>query len=379
MTETALRECLADVLSDEHGERSGPVIALPTARTTRALLPVARRGEASRTLRAHYGGGGGMRRRVMTSALSALVRTGIAARLPTWRTRPAPAGQDRVFHSWAKEALGVPYHVALVLIGPQRANRKPVVLLADERGALLAVAKLGWNDVTRPLVAYEASALAEVAQALEGRVHIPSLIDARRIGQREAMMMRPLASLVRGRTVSRSALIDTVRAIALASPGERVDVTRSLAHPRMQPLAHAVAGISARTADLQIGSAHGDLHPGNLGVADDGRPVLWDWERWMHGVPVGFDLLHHDLQTWVGIDRVDPETAARRLIESAPEILAPLGVPPRSAPDVARDYLVRLGARYVDDAQDQAGSPLGRVENWLFPAVLAGLPDKEMT
>jgi hypothetical protein len=370
MTDPRLQAILADTLAGEEAARTDRVIALPDSERPRALLPVARRGQAARILRAHYGDGG-FRRRVMTSVLSALVACGIADRLRTWRVEPIPVPADRTFPSWAREARGSDHRVGLVLLGPPRANRKPVVLLVDDAGDLGAVAKIGWNDVTRPLVAYEASALAEIASALDGRVHVPTLIDARRIGDLELMMMAPLPPLQAGRTLSRAMLVETVRAVADVSSDRRVDLSSCLAHARMQPLAEAVAGITARTVDARVGSAHGDLHPGNLGVAADGRPVLWDWERWMHGVPVGFDLLHHDLQTWVGVDRVDPGEAARRLIDTAPEILAPLGVSPTEAPDVAKDYLVRLAARYVQDAQDEAGSRLGRVESWLFPAVLA--------
>jgi hypothetical protein len=375
MTDARLQAILADTLAGEGSVRTDRVIALPAAERPRALLPVARRRQAARILRAHYGDGG-IRRRVMTSVLSALVACGIADRLRTWRVEPTQVPADRTFPSWAREARGSDHRVGLVLLGPPRANRKPVVLLVDDAGDLGAVAKIGWNDVTRPLVAYEASALAEIASALVGRVHVPTLIDARRIGDLELMMMAPLPPLQAGRTVSRAMLVETVRAVADVSSDRRVDLSSCLAHARMQPLEDAVAGITARTVDARVGSAHGDLHPGNLGVAADGRPVLWDWERWMHGVPVGFDLLHHDLQTWVGVERVDPGEAARRLIGTSAEILAPLGVSATEAPDVAKDYLVRLAARYVQDAQDEAGSRLGRVESWLFPAVLADSSDK---
>lgn len=378
MTDELLRMCLSDVLGRQTAHGGEPVIALPTSRAMRAVLPVARRTEAAHVLRAHYGGGG-MRRRATTAALSSLVKLGVATHLPMWQPPPIGRPDHPVFHAWAQEVLDVPYHVSLVLIGPKRANRKPVVLLADEAGQLVGVAKVGYNDVTRPLVAHEASALRELGVAIEGRIHVPSLVDARRIGALEAMMMRPLSALARRRTVSREALIDTVRLVSGVAPGERADLKHALAHPRMHPLEKAVAGISTRTAEVPFGSAHGDLHPGNLGVASDGRPVLWDWERWMNGVPVGFDLLHHDLQTSIAIDQIDPELAARRLIHSAAEVLAPLGVAATVAPDVARDYLVRLAARYVEDAQDEAGSRLGSVETWLFPAVLAELPDKERT
>lgn len=183
-------------------------------------------------------------------------------------------------------------------------------------------------------------------------------------------MMAPLPALDPARRLARRDLIAVVRAVAGPDPVERADLSPALEHERLQPLATAIPKISMMLTDVAHGRSHGDLHPGNLAVAADSRPALWDWERWDAGLPVGFDLLHHDVQTWISVDGTSPRAAAQRLIRTASESLAPLGVPAHAAPAVAADYLIRLAARYVGDAQDEAGSRLGNVENWIVPVIL---------
>ncbi|MFT4220210.1 MAG: hypothetical protein QM611_06800 [Microbacterium sp.] len=377
MIEEPLLACLTDVFSSDGQVGIRDVLALPTSGDPRAFVPVAHRRSAARALWRQYAGGGA-RRRAETTALASLVTIGFAGRVPRWRVSFPDPPSESAFHPWLRTVLHQPYYVGIVLIGPRRANRKPVVMLTDRQGALIAVAKLGYNRVTRPLVRHEANALRDVAAALEGRAHVPVLLASDRLEHTEAMLMNPLPKINSGKRVSRETLVAVVRGIASSAVGRRTDLSTVIEHPRMRPIVDAANRVSARTSQAPVGAAHGDLHAGNLGVAEDGRPVIWDWERWTHGVPVGFDLLHHDLQSWVS-GGSDPQEAARRLLATAPEILAPLGVPTHLAADIACDYLVRLAARYVDDAQDQAGSKLGTVENWLFPAVLDHQQNEERT
>lgn len=370
-----LERALADVFRSARAEQQLRVIGLPSGSDPRVVLP-ARGGRATGgMLRSQYAGGGSLRR-FKVVALSALVTTGAARLIPSWRASLDASGSSPALRDWMGRTLGQPYAVGIVLLGPPRANRKPVVMILDARRHLLAVAKIGCNDVTRPLVRHEAAALDEVASALAERVHTPRLLGTSRVGQTEVMMMAPLPAVDTSRGVPRGTLVEIVGRISdVAGPGAPLSDT--LVHERMSPLGEAIPRIQARTARIPVGAVHGDLHPGNLGTAADGRPVLWDWERWSHGVPRGFDLLHHDLQSWITVDGIAPRDAARRLVASAPGILAPLGVSDDYAPDVARDYLVRIAARYIADAQDRAGSPLGAVEEWLFPAVLEDRRDKE--
>lgn len=378
MTDDGLRDVLADVLRRPADGSASPIIAVPSARDARAYIPSTPRRAAARSLSSQYSGGG-TRRRVAVVGLSLLTATGLTGRLSRFTAGALPAPAAPCFHEWVTQSLGRPYRVGVVLLGPPRANRKPVVLLTDDDGQVIAAAKLGVNEVTRPLVRHEARALSEVASALDGHAHIPTLIAAESLGATEALLMRALPEIDRGRRVPRNDLIDIVTRISAVDAGARSDLRGAVAHPRMRPLAEVADAIAVRTAGVPFGAIHGDLHAGNLGVAADGRPVLWDWERWTHGIPLGFDLLHHDLQTWISVDGVHPPAAAARLLDDASAILGPLAVPRDRARDVAADYLIRLAARYVTDGQDAAGSRLGTVEDWIFPNLLGVPIDKEHT
>jgi hypothetical protein len=128
--------------------------------------------------------------------------------------------------------------------------------------------------------------------------------------------------------------------------------------------------VHAVPTDLPVptGSWHGDLNGGNLALVDGPCPV-WDWERFETGVPVGFDLLHHDLHQAVTVRGTAPRTAASALLAGAATTLAPLDVPAAAAEHVARLYLVTLACRYLADGQERAGADLGRVHEWLLPAL----------
>lgn len=367
-SDEGLEACLSQVLARRESARPARVVSLPSARDPRVFVPADSRRSAARALTRRYGGRS-LRGWIRAGVLSVAILSGLGPRLPPWRTRLAGDSSGHNIHTWLAEVIGEPYRVSLVFVGPKRANRKPVVFVTDPNDELIAVVKIGYNEVTRPLVRYEATALASVGAALAGCAHTPSLLGAGRIDNLEAMAMRPLPPLVEGRQPTQEELVSIVREISASGGQPRRPLSSVLGHVRMEPLIQAVAAIDEALVAAPVGSIHGDFHPGNVGFAKDGRAVVWDWERWGDGIPRGFDLLHYNLQSWITRDGVEPEVAARRLIATACDLLGPLDIEADLAADVARDYLVRLAARYVADSQDRAGSRLGRVEEWLFPAV----------
>ena len=66
----------------------------------------------------------------------------------------------------------------------------------------------------------------------------------------------------------------------------------------------------ARAGDMSLamGSWHGDWTPWNMASTSAGL-LLWDWERFTEGVPLGFDALHYRLQQGRG---AGASRAARR-------------------------------------------------------------------
>ena len=84
--------------------------------------------------------------------------------------------------------------------------------------------------------------------------------------------------------------------------------------------------------------------------------LVWDWERFAAGVPVGFDALHYDLQPRA-LGQVDAAgAAAADSVRRAPGCSRRFGVPAGSAPAVAVLYLVEILTRYVGDGQTRWGN-----------------------
>lgn len=364
-----LWHCVRDLLMRPDGTASSTVVGLPSRENPRSLVVIEDRRAAARLVRRQFGGGG-ISRSLQAEAIAALIAIGVAARIPALSSAVPAARPGLGYREWLLQALPAEARVAAILLGPPRANRKPVVLVTNGDGDLIAVAKFGVNAVTCPLVRHEAVALREVSDALGGIVHVPSLLASGAVGGGEAVLMGPLPPRASGQRPDRTALIKVVRAVGAIDRRAGEKLWDLASHPRLAPLRTQIGEVSRRNEGVELGSFHGDLHPGNLAMAQDKRVILWDWERWGHGAPVGFDLLHHDMHSWITQDGMAPRDAASTLICRASEILEPLRIEPSRAPAIAREYLIRLAARYADDDQDRAGSRLGRIEQWLFPAVL---------
>ena len=100
-----------------------------------------------------------------------------------------------------------------------------------------------------------------------------------------------------------------------------------------------------------------------------GNVLMWDWERFGTGVPLGFDLLHYDLQTALaraGTPSCDEPAA---LMAAAESRLQALGLSPEQAGLTALAYLVEVASRYLVDDQAGAGARAGEVDRWLLPVI----------
>jgi hypothetical protein len=132
----------------------------------------------------------------------------------------------------------------------------------------------------------------------------------------------------------------------------------------------ALDTLSARAGDarLALGSWHGDWTPWNM-ASTSGGLLVWDWERFTDGVPLGFDALHYKLQRDVVPGHREPRAAAADCIQGAPQSLAAFGLDAGEARITATLYLADLATRYLADRQAQAGARLGSPEAWLIPAI----------
>lgn len=364
----------------------GEYLVLPSRRHPRLLVPAGRRAAAA--VVRHHGEGRHASARLKAATLALGLATGLGSLVRRERLHvSAPAGT---------RSGGLPTHLADVLsrdvvigmhLGPPRANRKPVLQLLTPQGRTLAYAKLGVDPLTDGLVDQEAAALRVLASASTSLIEVPHLIDhgswnghrllvqsslpvwAPRIPLRQERLVaaaREIASIggnLRSRLVDAPFWTDLDARLRQLPAGETEDRLRE-----------AVTSLerSSGAVVLSLGASHGDWTPWNV-ASLDGRLLVWDWERFRLGVPVGFDLLHYRLQTDLVSRLKEPGGAARDVIRDAAEQLRPLGVSADVARHIAMAYLADLATRYLGDRQREAGARLGNVGQWLIPALAEGI------
>jgi len=272
-----------------------------------------------------------------------------------------------------------------VHIGPARANRKPVLQLLTPDGETIAFAKLGTSPLTRTLVRAEADALAAIATASLSTLSVPSVLHAGQWGEHEVLVQSALPVWQPRVPLIAPRLTVAMREVAhccgtshgpLGSSGYwtrlRSRLTAIADHAEGGALNAAAARIvhTGGHVDLAFGSWHGDWAPWNMASLAD-NVLVWDWERFTPGVPIGYDALHHALQ--VGIGRAPSAgRAVNDLVNAAPGLLLPFNVGHRQAVEVTTLlYLIDLATRYVTDRQAEAGARLGVLGSWLLPVLVA--------
>ncbi|MGH3739634.1 MAG: hypothetical protein ACRDT6_29140, partial [Micromonosporaceae bacterium] len=289
-----------------------------------------------------------------------------------------PPGADHL-GSYCTRVLGAdaPLRLAMQLGGRVRANRKPVVALLDAAGRTVGYAKLGVSPLARSLVRNERAALRTLADAGFPELRLPRLLhggvwsghelvvqsalpvtapavpdDARRV--------RAMCQLARGCGVQRSRLTDAPYWTALRARARRTGALRTgaLGTGALQTgdrrLAEAVALVDhdAHGSYLEYGAWHGDWTPWNSHPVAD-AVLLWDWERFATGVPLGYDALHHRLAEL--LQRDAPGALAVLFGEAvtllAPFGPAPFGLSPAQARTTTALFAIELATRYLGDGQ----------------------------
>ncbi len=98
--------------------------------------------------------------------------------------------------------------------------------------------------------------------------------------------------------------------------------------------------------------------------------LVWDWERFTLGVPLGFDALHYELQRRIQVDP-DAAGAVERTVTPRAGAARPVRRAGRTAAELtALLYLVDLATRYLADRQAEAGARLGVLGTWLLPVLV---------
>ncbi|MCW2757415.1 MAG: hypothetical protein JWO46_1161 [Nocardioidaceae bacterium] len=347
----------------------GDYTGFPDADAPQFLLPRDRR--AADGVLTHFRSDGRVGRR----ALVALMRT-----TGGWpfgrRVRVGGPDADATIEAHLRDVLGVDVFLGIQL-GPQRANRKPILQVLGADRLPLAFGKLGVDPLTRGLVHSEADALRRLAGHDLPGIRLPALLHADRWGEHELLLTTPLPMGEAERPVPGARRVEAMvtvtralgtRQLAPAASGwltrHRVQATALPAGPLRERLLGAVEVLAAVPDAWEVGCWHGDWVDSNTAV-HGGDVLLWDWERFDPAVPVGWDALHHALG--------EGPRRASVLLDDAPGLLAPFDVPSDRARSVAVGYLVELALRHAGDDQRGAAGSAARVEDWLLP-VLPGSP-----
>jgi hypothetical protein len=355
-------------------------VIVPDERRAKLLLPRRPRRAAAAALR-HYKASADTPRRLAFRGLALAAQAGLADLLPhriTIESRPGTADAD--IAGYLGEVLGQEVIIS-VRVGPPRANRKPVLELLTADGGLIGFAKVGVNALTRELVRAEAAALAVLDAASLVRLSTPRLIQHGQWRGHEVLVQEALSGVAPPRNwaglsqaMAELAGVQGVSHLPVDQSPYWRDLRQRLAACTQRDVAGQLLTVMnclepvAGATTVGFGSWHGDWTPWNMTMSD-GRALVWDWERFQAGVPIGYDAVHYRLQELVDGGRA-PQAAAEEVLAGAATVLAPFGLQAGAARFVASIYLLEIAARYLTDGQAEAGARLGDVGNWLLPVLM---------
>ena len=348
------------------------------------LLVPAKRRVAAAAVR-HYSGPRSSATRLTARALSLGLARGLGGTMLRGKIRvEVPPGADTI-EAYLQDVLSRDIQLSMYL-GPARANRKPVLQLLSPQGQAVGFAKIGVSPLTRGLVAAERATLSLLAGARLAEVTVPPVLHYGEWHGLNVLVLGPLPVWHRHRSASWPRLAIAMSEVARVAGLQQQPLADSayLRHlqgrlvaadsgPERSALVQTIDALAGRLGhvNLSFGAWHGDWAPWNMADTDGGL-LVWDWERFTTGVPLGFDALHHWLQTEVGPRHRDPLSSASACISHAPTLLAPFSVEAAQARVTSLLYLADLATRYLVDRQAKAGARHGAPGTWLIPALTAG-------
>ncbi|MEV4638155.1 hypothetical protein AB0J80_12470 [Actinoplanes sp. NPDC049548] len=389
--DSALRtQYLAEVLAllypepcatdDRRGEPIAEYLVVPDARRPRLLVPTTSRRVSAAAVR-RYAEPQSRAARLKRDAVVAALRTGASSVLLRDRIRvTGPAAESIDGH--LREALGRELSVS-IHIGPARANRKPVLQLISPDGETFGFGKLGTGPLTQRLVRAETAALTALGKVGLTKLTVPTVLHAGQWRGSQVLIQSalpvwlPRAPLTPRRLTA--AMLDIAGCCGyttgtLVGSAYWAELRGRLAAVADRPEGGALGSAAellaahAGSTTLRYGAWHGDWAPWNMANLADAL-LVWDWERFAKGVPVGFDAVHHDLQRRIQSSG-DAAAAVEATVRRAGELLQPFGVAPEARELTALLYLVDLAVRYLTDRQAEAGARLGVLGTWLLPVLI---------
>jgi hypothetical protein len=337
-------------------------VILPTARRPQILAPASAPGPAAAAV-TQFSNGAPAHERLAAAAAAAALRAGVAQRLLRGRAAiaVAPGVGDAdlpglVLSHHLAQALGLPRADLAVRVGAARPNGKPVVQVSAPDGRIVAFAKVGWNELTRTLVAAEAGALRDLAASPPAAFAVPGLLHS---GDWAGSTVTAVVPAMGGRPhVSPDPPPAATRELALGAAVERAPLEESgwwarvlaridASDGAVQRRAAARVGEVAGGRELAFGRGHGDWTPWNMAEVG-GRLVVWDWERAASGVPVGVDAAHYCLLVALNARGLPPEKAVPDVVGRMPRALAGLDVPADHARLVVMLELLEMSVRFAE-------------------------------
>ncbi|MET0426342.1 MAG: hypothetical protein ABW046_20905 [Actinoplanes sp.] len=355
-------------------------LVVPDARRPKLLVPSVSRRVAAAAVR-RYAEPQSRTARLKRDAVVAAVRTGASGVLLRDRIRvtgPYSASID----GYLSEALGRELAVS-IHIGPARANRKPVLQLIGPEGDTFGFGKLGTGPLTQQLVKAETAALIALGNSGLTKLTVPRVLHAGQWRDMQVLIQSALPVWLPRAPMSQRRLVAAMLDVAFCCGHTQGTVAASsywhelrdrLAavsdHPDGVALSSAAELLARHAGDtiFRYGAWHGDWAPWNMANVADAL-LVWDWERFATGVPLGFDAIHHELQKRIQATG-DAKQAVEATVRRAGELLAPFGVPPTGREVTALLYLVDLAVRYLTDRQAEAGARLGVLGTWLLPVLI---------
>ncbi|HEX5199392.1 hypothetical protein ACFQS1_07140 [Paractinoplanes rhizophilus] len=355
-------------------------LVVPDARRPKLLVPSGSRRVAAAAVR-RYAEPQSRSAKLKRDAVIAAMRTGASAVLLRDRVRVTGPFSSSI-DGYLSEQLGRELSVS-VHIGPARANRKPVLQLIGPEGDTFGFGKLGTGPLTRQLVKAETAALTALAGTGLTRLTVPRVLHAGEWRGLEVLVQSalpvwlPRAPLTQRRLVA--AMLDIAGCCGYTSGpldesgywgdlrGRLAAVAGRTEGAGLGPAAELLVKHAGDTV-FRYGAWHGDWAPWNMANLADAL-LVWDWERFATGVPMGFDAIHHELQKRIQ-STGDAQDAVEQTVRRAGELLAPFGVPPAGREVTALLYLVDLAVRYLTDRQAEAGARLGVLGTWLLPVLI---------
>jgi hypothetical protein len=362
------------------GPRIADYLVVPDARRPRLLVPATSRRIAAAAVR-RYAEPQSRGAKLKRDAVVAALRTGASGLLLRDRIRVTGPAEESI-DGYLREALGRELSVS-VHIGPARANRKPVLQLIAPDGDTFGFAKMGTGPLTQRLVRAETNALTALGTSGLTKLTVPGVLHAGQWRGLQVLVQSALPVWLPRATLSprrlAAAMLDIAGCCGYSSGplvgsaywaelrGRLVAVSERPEGVALTAAAELIARHAGETT-LRYGAWHGDWAPWNMANLAD-TLLVWDWERFARGVPVGFDAVHHELQRRIQSSD-DAAGAVEATVRRAGEVLAPFSIPDQARELTALLYLVDLAARYLTDRQAEAGARLGVLGTWLLPVLI---------